>query len=308
MRAAQRFLNRAEAGAFLAGQLRSYAGRPDLLVLGIPRGGVPVAFEVARSLHAPLDVVVVRKLGVPEQPELAFGAIASGGIRILNQEVVTELGVPQSVIEAVTRREQRELERREHAFRGEKAAVDPGGRTVILVDDGLATGATMRVAIAALRQRQPARLVVAVPVAPSDVCRAIRALADAMVCPIVSDAFFAVGQWYVDFSPTSDDEVRELLQRAASPAPGSSMTAAPQPGTFDQEVSHMARKRKDRKPEDRLPVPPAENEIDPVQKAQPEKDLRPAHHEQTRETRGPRSGYWQVGGATRSAIKRLKKP
>lgn len=219
MKVADRFWNRAEAGAYLARQLRSYAGRKDLLVLGIPRGGVPVAFEVARTLHAPLDVIVVRKLGLPEQPELAFGAIASGGIRIVNEDVVSELGVPDSVIEAVSRREERELERREYAFRGEKAAVDPGGRTVILVDDGLATGATMRVAIAALRQRQPARLVVAVPVAPSDVCRAIRALVDDMVCPIVSDAFFAVGQRYVDFTPTSDDEVRELLQRAASPAP-----------------------------------------------------------------------------------------
>jgi putative phosphoribosyl transferase len=218
MKVAQRFRNRAEAGAYLAGQLRSYAGRQDLLVLGIPRGGVPVAFEVARTLHAPLDVIVVRKLGLPEQPELAFGAIASGGIRIVNEEVVSELGVPDSVIEAVSRREERELERREYAFRGEKAAVDPGGRTVILVDDGLATGATMRVAIAALRKRQPARLVVGVPVAPSDVCRAIRALVDDMVCPIVSDVFSAVGQWYVDFTPTSDDEVRELLW-AAAPAP-----------------------------------------------------------------------------------------
>jgi putative phosphoribosyl transferase len=217
--ARERFWNRAEAGAYLAGQLRSYAGRQDLLVLGITRGGVPVAFEVARALHAPLDIVVVRKLGLPEQPELAIGAIASGGIRILNEEAVTELRVPKSVIEAVTRRERRELERREHAFRGGKAAVDPSGRTVILVDDGLATGATMRAAIAALRQRQPARLVGAVPVAQTDVYRALRALVDDMVCPIVSDAFFAVGQWYVDFSPTGDDEVRELLQRAASPAP-----------------------------------------------------------------------------------------
>jgi putative phosphoribosyl transferase len=218
MKVALRFRNRAEAGAYLAGQLRSYAGRQDLLVLGIPRGGVPVAFEVARSLHAPLDVIVVRKLGLPEQPELAFGAIASGGIRIVNEEVVSELGVPDSVIEAVSRREERELERREYAFRGEKAAVDPGGRTVILVDDGLATGATMLVAIAALHKRQPARLVVGVPVAPSDVCQAIRALVDDMVCPIVSDVFSAVGQWYVDFTPTSDDEVRELLW-AAAPAP-----------------------------------------------------------------------------------------
>jgi putative phosphoribosyl transferase len=215
----ERFSNRVDAGTYLAAQLRSYAGRRDLLVLGIPRGGVPVAFEVARALQAPLDVVVVRKLGLPEQPELAIGAIASGGIRILNQEVVTGLNVPKSVIEAVTRREQRELERREHAFRGGKAAVDPRGRTVILVDDGLATGATMRAAIAALRHRQPAHLVVAVPVAQTDVGQAIRTLADDMVCPIVSDEFFAVGQWYADFSPTSDDEVRELLQRAASPAP-----------------------------------------------------------------------------------------
>jgi putative phosphoribosyl transferase len=214
-----RFRDRAEAGVYLARQLRSYAGRPDLLILGIPRGGVPVAFEVARTLHAPLDVVVVRKLGLPEQPELGIGAIASGGIRILNQELVTELRVRKSVIEAVTRRERRELERREHAFRGGKAAVDPRGRTVILVDDGLATGATMRAAIAALRQRQPSRLVVAVPVAQSDVFQAIRALVDDMVCPIVSEDFFAVGQWYVDFSPTSDDDVCELLHRAASPAP-----------------------------------------------------------------------------------------
>lgn len=214
-----RYWNRAEAGVYLAGQLLSYADRSDLLVLGIPRGGVPVAFEVARALHAPLDVVVVRKLGLPKQPELAIGAIASGGIRILNQELVTELGVPKSVIEAVTRSEQRELERRERAFRGGKAALDPRGRTVILVDDGLATGATMRAAIAALRQRQPTRLVVAVPVAQSDVWRAIRGLADEIVCPIVSDVFVAVGQWYVDFSPTTDDEVRDLLERAASPAP-----------------------------------------------------------------------------------------
>lgn len=230
--AMQRFRNRAQAGAYLAGQLQSYAGRPDLLILGIPRGGVPVAFEVARTLHAPLDVVVVRKLGLPEQPELAIGAIASGGIRILNEEVVTELRVPKPAIEAVTRRERRELERREHAFRGGKAAVDPRGRTVILVDDGLATGATMRAAIAALRLRHPARLVVAVPIAQSDVFQAMRALVDDMVCPMVSEDFFAVGQWYVDFSPTSDDEVRELLQRAASPAPGGSMTASPQRGTF----------------------------------------------------------------------------
>ncbi len=217
--ARERFWNRSDAGAYLAAQLQSYAGRPDLLVLGIPRGGVPVAFEVAHALHAPLDVVVVRKLGLPEQPELAIGAIASGGIRILNQQVVTGLKVPKSVIEKVTRREQRELERREHALRGGKAALDPRGRTAILVDDGLATGATMRAAIAAVRQRQPAHLVGAVPVAQTDVYQAIRALVDDMVCPIVSDDFFAVGQWFVDFSPTSDDEVRELLQRAAAPAP-----------------------------------------------------------------------------------------
>jgi putative phosphoribosyl transferase len=215
----ERFWNRAEAGAYLAGKLQSYADRRDVLVLGIPRGGVPVAFRVARTLHAPLDIVVVRKLGLPQQPELAIGAIASGGIRILNEEVVTGLKVPRSVIDAVTRRERRELERREHAFRGGKAAADPRGRTVILVDDGLATGATMRAAIAAVRHRQPARLVGAVPVAQTDVYRAIRALVDDMVCPIVTEDFFAVGQWYVDFSPTSDDEVRELLQRAVSPAP-----------------------------------------------------------------------------------------
>jgi putative phosphoribosyl transferase len=250
-----RFRNRAEAGAYLAGQLRSYAGRPDLLVLGIPRGGVPVAFEVARTLHAPLDIVVVRKLGLPKQPELAIGAIASGGIRILNEEVVTELRVPKPVIEAVTRRERRELERRERTFRGEKNAVDPRGRTVILVDDGLATGATMRAAIAAVRQGHAGRLVVAVPVAQSEVFQAIKALVDDMVCPIVSVDFFAVGQWYVDFSPTSDDDVRELFQRAASPAPAAA---------------------------NRFSELPPENQMAPVQKSELEKDLRPDHHEQTR--------------------------
>src|SRR5579885_449232 len=169
-----RFHNRMEAGQLLARQLLPYANRPDVLVLGLPRGGVPVAFEVARALRAPLDTLVVRKLGVPGQEELAMGAIASGGSRVLNPEVVQELGIPQEIIEAITAREQQELDRRERRFRGNRPELDVRGRTVILVDDGLATGATMRAAIAALRRQQPARLVIAVPVASRETCDALR--------------------------------------------------------------------------------------------------------------------------------------
>ncbi|HYM51774.1 MAG TPA: phosphoribosyltransferase [Candidatus Limnocylindrales bacterium] len=212
-----RFRDREEAGAYLAEQLRRYGGRSDVLVLAIPRGGVPVAFQIAGALQAPLDVLVVRKLGVPEQPELAMGAIASGGIRVLNRDVVDGLRLPESVIDAVTRREEQELERRERVFRGHRQAIDPAGRTVILVDDGLATGSTMRAAIASLRQRKPARLIVAVPVAATPIYRAIGPLADEILCPIVSDFFFAVGQWYDNFSQTTDAEVRDLLREAKVP-------------------------------------------------------------------------------------------
>jgi len=212
-----RFRDRTQAGTYLAEQLGRYRGRADLLVLGIPRGGVPVAFEIAGALDAPLDVLVVRKLGLPGQPELAMGAIASGGIRVVNNDVVAGPRIPKRVIDAVARREQHELERRERIFRGDRKAIDPGGRTVILVDNGLATGSTIRAAIASVRQHQPARLIVAVPVAATPVYTAIVAVADEIVCPIVSDSFFAVGQWYDDFSQTTDDDVCHLLQQATVP-------------------------------------------------------------------------------------------
>lgn len=208
------FHDRNEAGQLLAQRLLHYANRPVVLVLGLPRGGVPVAYEVARALHAPLDVMLVRKLGVPGQEELAMGAIASGGKRVVNEEVVLGLGIPPQVIEAVTAQEQRELARRERRYRGNRPPLDIHGRTVILVDDGLATGATMRAAIAALRQQQPARVVVAVPVAPPSVCQELRAVADEVVCLLAPEPFFGVGAWYDDFSPTTDEEVRRLLKRA----------------------------------------------------------------------------------------------
>ena len=199
------------------------------MVLGIPRGGVPVAYEIALSLQAPLDVIVVRKLGLPMQPELAMGAIASGGIRVLNSDVVADLRIPKAVIDAVERREQLELERRERMFRGDRKAIDPAGRTVIVVDDGLATGSTMMAAIAALRRRKPARLVVAIPVAATPTYEAVSRLADEIVCPIVSDFFYAVGQWYDDFTPTTDEDVRHLLELAAR-ASGNGRVTACRPG------------------------------------------------------------------------------
>lgn len=208
------FRNRTEAGQKLAQQLLHYANRPDVLVLGLSRGGVPVAFEVARALNVPLDIMLVRKLGVPGQEELAMGAIASGGRRVLNEEVVQGLGIPPRVIEAVTAREQQELARRERRYRGNRPGFDVRGRTVILVDDGLATGATMRAAIAALRQQQPARIVVAVPVAPPTVCQELGDAADEVACLLTPEVFLGVGQWYEDFSPTTDAEVHSLLERA----------------------------------------------------------------------------------------------
>ncbi|HEX8754557.1 MAG TPA: phosphoribosyltransferase [Solirubrobacterales bacterium] len=201
----------------LAEQLTAYAGRPDVLVLALPRGGVPVASEVARALGAPLDVFVVRKLGVPGHEELAMGAIASGGVCVLNDDVVQALRIPRQVIEAVAARELREVERRERAYRGDRPAPEVRGRTVILVDDGLATGSTMRAAVAALRRLGPARIVVAVPTAAPATCEEFRHEADECVCDITPDPFYAVGLWYEDFSQTTDDEVRELLERAEGP-------------------------------------------------------------------------------------------
>ncbi|HEX9097977.1 MAG TPA: phosphoribosyltransferase [Candidatus Dormibacteraeota bacterium] len=215
--ATSRFRDRAEAGRYLAGQLSDLAGRSDLLVLGIPRGGVPVAYEVAKALHAPLDVIVVRKLGFPGAEELAMGAIASGGVRVLNTEVLGELPMPKRVIDQVAARELKELERREHLYRGDRPPIDPRGHTVVVVDDGLATGSTMRAAVTALRQRQAATIVVAVPVGATSTCRRIARIADRLVCLIRSETFLAVGVWYEDFSPTTDDEVRHLLDDLSQP-------------------------------------------------------------------------------------------
>ena len=211
----ERFRDRREAGQVLADRLTAYAGRPDVLVLALPRGGVPVAYEVARALGAPLDVFLVRKLGVPGHEELAMGAVATGGVRVLNDQVVGALGIPPSVIEAVAAWQQQELARRERLYRGDRPPPDVRGRTVILVDDGLATGSTMRAALAALRRQQPARLVVAVPTAAPETCDELRAEADDVVCATTPEPFDSVGLWYEDFSQTTDEEVRELLERAA---------------------------------------------------------------------------------------------
>jgi putative phosphoribosyl transferase len=209
------YRDRIEAGQYLASQLGDYADRPDVLVLALPRGGVPVAFEVARALRAPLDIFLVRKLGVPGHEELAMGAIATGGVRVLNEDVVEYLRVPGEVIDAVAADEQRELERRERAYRGDRPAPDVRGRTVILVDDGLATGSTMRAAAAALRKQQPARIVAAVPVSAPQTCDEFRMEVDEIICAVTPEPFQAVGLWYKDFSQTTDEEVHDLLERAA---------------------------------------------------------------------------------------------
>jgi len=208
------FRDRTDAGRRLASRLGEYAGRPGLLVLALPRGGVPVAFEVALSLGAPLDVFLVRKLGVPGHEELAMGAIATGGVRVVNEAVVRELGISGEVIDAVAARERAELERRALAYRGERPAPEVLGRTVFLVDDGLATGSTMRAAALAVRRQGPARVVVAVPVAARATCDELRAEVEDIVCAATPEPFFGVGRWYQDFSQTTDEEVRELLARA----------------------------------------------------------------------------------------------
>lgn len=215
----QRFRDRIEAGQLLASRLAAYAHRADVLVLALPRGGVPVAFEVARALPAPLDVLIVRKLGVPGHSELALGAIASGGTRVLNEEVVRSLGIPESIISQVTACEQHEMERREYLYRGERPAYVVRGRTTILIDDGMATGATMRAAVIAVRQQQPARVVIAIPVAAPATCGELAALVDELVCISQPEAFLAVGLWYDHFAQTTDEEVHDLLVQAAEAFP-----------------------------------------------------------------------------------------
>jgi len=211
------FLDRRDAGRQLAVKLQDYAGDPGVLVLGLPRGGVPVAYEVARALRAPLDVFVVRKLGVPGHRELAMGAIASGGMRVLNPDVIDGLGITPAMVESVAAKELLELERQERAYRGDAPLPELAGRTVIVVDDGLATGSTMRAAVRALRQRKPKRIIVAVPVAARETAFSLRQEAD-VVCLSTPPDFHAVSMWYEDFSQTSDDEVRNLLE-SASDAP-----------------------------------------------------------------------------------------
>jgi putative phosphoribosyl transferase len=209
------FRNRTEAGRLLARKLKKYVHRPDVLVLALPRGGVPVGFEVARALHVPLDVFLVRKLGVPGHEELAMGALATGGVRVLNEEVVRGLQLSDETIDAVAAVEQQELERRERDYRGHRSLPVLRGRTIILVDDGLATGSTMRAAVAALRRQQPARIVVAVPVGAPETCAELDSEADEALCARTPEPFYAVGRWYSDFSQTTDSEVRDLLERAA---------------------------------------------------------------------------------------------
>jgi len=209
------FPNRAEAGRLLGEKLQKYAGRNDVIVLGLPRGGVPVAYEVAQRLGIPLDVFIVRKLGVPGFEELAAGAIASGGVRVLNEDVLRALPNADEIIESVTAKETAELERREKSYRDDRPAPELRDRVVILVDDGLATGATMHAAVKALRQRGVAKIVVAVPVGPPDTCREFEDEADETICASTPEFFQAVGQYYEDFSQTSDEEVRDLLSRAA---------------------------------------------------------------------------------------------
>lgn len=211
-----RFTDRTEAGRLLAEKLRHYSSHPDALILALPRGGVPVAFEVARALGAPMDIFVVRKLGTPGQRELAMGAIATGGVRVLNSDVIRVLRIPKEEIESVAAREQQEIARRERAYRGHRSAQNFTRKTIILVDDGLATGSTMHAAVAALKMQRPARIVVAVPVAPASTLREFEAETDEVVCALIPRGpFEGVGRWYLDFSQTTDDEVRELMERAS---------------------------------------------------------------------------------------------
>ncbi len=209
-----RFKNRLDAGRFLAERLSKYANRPDVQVLALPRGGVPVGYEVATALNAPLDVFLVRKLGVPGHEELAMGAIATGGVQVLNHDLIAHLRISDEVIAEVVTREQRELQRRENLYRGGHAARPVHDRVALLVDDGLATGSSMRAAALALHQHKPSAIVVAVPVAAQQTCDEFRAEVDEVICAVTPEPFYAVGLWYEDFSQTTDEEVRDLLGRA----------------------------------------------------------------------------------------------
>ena len=208
------FKDRKDAGKKLAQKLSAYSERPNGLILALPRGGVPVAYEVALSLRIPVDIFIVRKLGVPGREELAFGAIASGGVRVLNGDVVRILSIPDEVINFVAKREFQELQRREQLYRGNRPAPDVRNRTVILIDDGLATGASMRAAVAGLRALHPARIVIAVPTAAPEACEAFQSEVDEIICAVTPELFYGVGRWYEDFSQVTDEEVRTLLQEA----------------------------------------------------------------------------------------------
>lgn len=219
------FRDRAHGGQLLAAALMKYADRPDVIVLGLPRGGVPVAFEVAEKLHVPLDVMVVRKLGVPGWEELAMGAIASGGVRVINEKVVSDAQIPQARIDEIAAVQLEELRRREIAYRGHSGAPDVSGKTVILVDDGIATGSTIRAAVRALRQQNTARIVIAVPTAAADACEILEPMVDELITLVRPAYFRAVGQWYDDFGQTTDAEVRELLAAAHHTTAGNAATS-----------------------------------------------------------------------------------
>jgi putative phosphoribosyl transferase len=206
-----RFHDRTEAGQLLATQLTEYANQDNVWVLGLPRGGIPIAYEIAQALNLPLDICLVRKLGVPDQPELAMGAIAPGEVMILNHDIIKALGVSKQALEQVIAAETQELERRAHAYRGDRPEPDVTGKTVILVDDGIATSSTLRAAIATLRQQHPQAIVVAVPVAAMAACEALSPIVDKLVCLTLPEPLHSIGMWYVDFSQTSDEEVQKLL-------------------------------------------------------------------------------------------------
>jgi predicted phosphoribosyltransferase len=210
----EQFRDRREAGRILAQKLSAYANRSDVTIFALPRGGVPVAYEVALALNAPLDIYIVRKLGLPGREELAIGAVASGGVRVLNEDIIYALGIPDELINVVAQRELQEVERREHEYRGDRPAPDVHDRTVILIDDGLATGASMRAAVVGLRSRHPARIVIAVPTAAPETCNAFYFKVDEIVCAMTPEPFYGVGRWYKNFSQTTDEEVRMLLQEA----------------------------------------------------------------------------------------------